>query len=228
MRRSKRDVSPTTLKRMPLECSFATSWSSARAKRSIRIETSSAGRRQFSLENAKSVRYSTPCSIAARTEARTDSTPLRCPATRGSSRLFAQRPLPSMMMAICRGTIRGSGMTRVELANIATRLTKRVNRVRVGGASDRHQVDFFRLQEAVDLGDEVIGQPLQVIVRAPFLVFRALLVLEQLLQMFVRVAPHVAHGDLRRFRLLVHDLGQFLPAFLCERGHRDADHLAAR
>ena len=86
--RSKRDVSPTTLKRMPFECSFATSRSSARTNSSIRIDTSSAGRRQFSLENANSVRYSTPRSIAARTVARTASTPLRWPATRGSSRLL--------------------------------------------------------------------------------------------------------------------------------------------
>ena len=121
MRRSNRDVSPTTLKRMPFECSFVTSTSSARANRSIRIDTSSAGRRQFSLENANSVRYSTPSSIAARTVARTASTPLRCPATRGSSRLFAQRPLPSMMMATWRGIARAAGMVRVELVNMVSK-----------------------------------------------------------------------------------------------------------
>jgi hypothetical protein len=34
---------------------------------------------------------------------RADSTPARCPATRGRCRRCAQRPLPSMITAICRG-----------------------------------------------------------------------------------------------------------------------------
>ena len=109
----------------------ATSCSSARRKSSIRIDTSSAGRRQFSLENANSVRNSTPRSRQARTTPRTASTPLRWPATRGSSRCFAQRPLPSMMIATCRGTARVSGMSRVELLN------KAVPRVRAMGGRCR-------------------------------------------------------------------------------------------
>ena len=36
-------------------------------------------------------------------------------------RCFAQRPLPSMMMATWRGTARDSGMSRVELVNMARR-----------------------------------------------------------------------------------------------------------
>jgi hypothetical protein len=57
-------------------------------KRSIRIEISSGGRRQFSLENANSVRYSMSRSMQARMIARTASTPRRWPATRGSMRCF--------------------------------------------------------------------------------------------------------------------------------------------
>ena len=64
---------------MPFSCSFSTSCSSERRKSCIRKETSSGGRRQFSLEKAKSVRYSTPCSAQALTTSRTDSTPLRWP-----------------------------------------------------------------------------------------------------------------------------------------------------
>ena len=45
-----------------------------------------------------------PSSPAVRTTARTDLTPSPCPATRGSPRLVAQRPLPSMMTATCRGS----------------------------------------------------------------------------------------------------------------------------
>ena len=50
------------------------------------------------------VRYWTPSSMAARTVRRTASTPMRCPAERGSPRCSAQRPLPSMMIATWRGT----------------------------------------------------------------------------------------------------------------------------
>ena len=70
----------------------------------IRSSISLAGRAQFSEEKLKMVRYCTPISIAARTVRRTASTPMRCPAERGSPRACAQRPLPSMMMATWRGT----------------------------------------------------------------------------------------------------------------------------
>ena len=58
-----------------------------------------------------------PRSTAVRTIVRTASTPRRCPATRGSSRCLAQRPLPSMMIATCRGTSRTAGTVAVELVN---------------------------------------------------------------------------------------------------------------
>ena len=44
-----------------------------------------------------------PISPAARTVLRNASTPRRCPSPRGRPRAAAQRPLPSMMMATCRG-----------------------------------------------------------------------------------------------------------------------------
>src|SRR5207244_6922799 len=50
-----------------------------------------------------SVRYCKPSSRAARTTLRTAEIPLTWPASRGRCRFFAQRPLPSMMMATCRG-----------------------------------------------------------------------------------------------------------------------------
>jgi hypothetical protein len=46
---------------------------------------------------------------------RTVSTPRLWPAMRGMNRFFAQRPLPSMMMAMCRGISSVSGISRVEL-----------------------------------------------------------------------------------------------------------------
>ncbi len=65
--------------------------------------SSSAGRFQFSLER----QYSVICSIPSRAHSsvtqRTLVAPRRCPSMRGRPRCRAQRPLPSMMMAICRG-----------------------------------------------------------------------------------------------------------------------------
>src|SRR3989442_225530 len=230
MRGAKRAMSPTALKRMPLSCSFATSCSSACANRSIRIVTSSGGRRQFSLENANSVRYSMPRSIAPRTAPRTASTPLRWPATRGRWRARAQRPLPSMMIATWRGVSRALGTSRVELGNAdRTEFLGGTGKARGSGVrSDRHQVRFLRVQDLVDLGDVAVGELLNIGLCMPLVVLRALLVLQHLLQMFVGVAADVADRDLRRFGLLVHDLRELLAALFGERRHRDADHVAGR
>src|SRR5688500_9313121 len=147
----------------------------------MRNFTSSFGRRQFSLLNAKSVRYSTPCFTHAFTVARTASSPRLCPATRGRKRCFAQRPLPSMMIAMCRGTPCASGMVSVELVCAST--------------SDRHEVRFFRLEGLVDLGDVAVGEFLDVVLGAALLVLRDLLLLEQVFQVLYCVAAHVAYCD---------------------------------
>src|SRR5579883_754040 len=49
-----------------------------------------------------------PMFEAASATERTDSTPILCPAMRGMWRRFAQRPLPSMMMAISFGSLAAS------------------------------------------------------------------------------------------------------------------------
>src|SRR5215471_14884127 len=208
-----------TRKRMPFSSSLATSCSSARRKSCMRIETSSAGRRQFSLENANSVRYWIRRSTHARTVARTASTPLRWPATRGSRRCFAQRPLPSMMIAICRGMSRASGMSRVELVNSMDKavLARRLN---------RHQVRFLGVQDLVDLADEAVSEFLDVVLGTALVVLRNRLRLEQVLQVRNRIAPDVAHGDPRVLGFLVHDLHQLLATLLGERRHWDADHVS--
>ncbi|PAV73826.1 hypothetical protein WR25_21516 [Diploscapter pachys] len=72
---------------------------SALKNRSMRALTSSAGRCQFSLENANSVSTSTLASAHTSITARTASTPALCPATPGMKRFFAQRLFPSMMIA---------------------------------------------------------------------------------------------------------------------------------
>ena len=70
---------PRTTKRTPLSISVPTSFRIDCIIRPIRASTSLPGRFQFSSENAKSERYSTPASTAASVQARTLSTPLRWP-----------------------------------------------------------------------------------------------------------------------------------------------------
>jgi hypothetical protein len=57
----------------------------------------------LSEENACSVSAAIPSEGAASTVRRTALAPARCPALRGNPRDVAQRPLPSMMIAVCRG-----------------------------------------------------------------------------------------------------------------------------
>ena len=65
--------------------------------------TSWLGRFMFSLLNAKRVRVLTPISAQCLTIVRTLFTPFWCPLERGRPLDFAQRPLPSITMAICVG-----------------------------------------------------------------------------------------------------------------------------
>ncbi len=87
----------------------------------IRNETSSAGRRQFSLLKANKVRYSTPASMQQRVIAahRLEAAPMSGH-PRQRRRFCAQRPLPSMMMAMWRGTASVLGIPIVELSNGVT------------------------------------------------------------------------------------------------------------
>src|SRR2546421_11401058 len=218
MRGSNGERSPTTLKRMSLLCSLPTSCSSARRKSCMSTLTSSAGRRQFSLENAKSVRYSTPRSMHALTTSRTASTPRRCPATRGRKRFFAQRPLPSMMIATWRGTEPLSGIAWVEETKSVTGAAR--------SFSYRHHVLLFFGDEPVDVGDRLVGEGLDLLLRALVVVLADLVVLEQLLHVRHRVAADVAHRDLRVLALVLHDLRELLAPLLGERGHRHANDVA--
>src|SRR5215469_5006936 len=74
--------SPMKRIRTPLPCSSAISRSSASTNRFIRLPTSSAGRRQFSLEKAKSVSASIPRREHSEMTSRTGSRPALWPAVR--------------------------------------------------------------------------------------------------------------------------------------------------
>src|SRR3954447_5850868 len=136
--------SPTKWMRTPSFCSCGTSRANAAASSSIRPETSSAGRFQFSEEKANTVSTFTPTSPQWRTQARSASTPFLCPATRGRKRLVAQRPLPSMTTAMWCGTARGF------------LLLMRTWR------SDLHDLLFLGGHERIDLVDVLVGRLLHV------------------------------------------------------------------
>ena len=70
--------------------------------------TSAGGRFQFSTEKAYRVSAWMPRRAQVSTVVRTGSIPALWPATRGKLRWCAQRPLPSMMMAMCAGRRSGS------------------------------------------------------------------------------------------------------------------------
>src|SRR6185295_9613291 len=92
------------------------------------------------------------------------STPWTWPAIAGRPRAAAQRRLPSMMIATCRGCSR------------------------TGSASDLHHFRFFALAARVDGLDETIRHPLQRVQLAALLVLRQAPVSQRLLQ----VVGHLA------------------------------------
>ena len=93
-----------------------------------------------------------PSSAAAVTVRRTASAPRRWPAMRGRPRDFAQRPLPSMMMATCRGGGSGSAQWRAR------------------SWSDLKDLLVLLRQHVVDVLDRLIGERLDVVLQLALLV----------------------------------------------------------
>src|SRR5690242_1238608 len=137
---------------------------SALKNSSIKALTSSAGRCQFSLEKANRVSTSTLASAQTSMTARTASTPALCPATPGIKRFFAQRLLPSMMIATWRGT--AGGAVCLILSMKARPLYG-------------HKVFFFLCQLRVDFSHELLGQVVDLASGATLFVFTDLFFLDQ-------------------------------------------------
>src|SRR4051794_5550992 len=110
-----------------------------------------------------------PRSAAARTARLSASTPRRCPSKRGSIRLAAQRPLPSMMMATCRGVRESCFAPRPSVMSAAVMVDPDAPRP----DCDRlhlHDFFFFARQNPVDLGDGAVGGLLDLVGEALFLI----------------------------------------------------------
>src|SRR5689334_22029725 len=149
-----------------------------------------------------------PSSAAPVTVRRTASAPRLWPAIRGSPRAFAQRPLPSMMIATWTGGFDSA------LAGSASMV------------SDLKDLLFLLGQGIVDLLDVVVGHLLDLFVEAPVLVLGDLAILFHLLEHLHAVTPDIAHGDTPLLRIFMRDLGQLLPPLLGELRDRDAHQLA--
>src|ERR1700674_3196005 len=102
-----------------------------------------------------------PSSLAARTTRRNASTPRRWPSARGRPRAAAQRPLPSMMMATCKGPSVRSGPSVAGAAAFD-----------IHQSLDLNGEDFLFLgrQQLIDLRNRpvggllhIIGQPLLIV-----------------------------------------------------------------
>src|SRR5690349_11102859 len=150
-----------------------------------------------------------PSSAAAVMARRTDSAPRRCPATRGSPRARAQRPLPSMMIATCVGSVPPPAADRT------------------GSVfwSDIQNVFFLGRDRFVDLLDELVGERLDLLALLTMLVLGDLVAFLVRLERLHAVTAHVAHGDAGLLGVFVRDLDQLLAALFGQRRNRHADGL---
>src|SRR5665647_105134 len=216
----RRARSPSTCTRTPCVASSSASRAMYSSSRDISAWISVAGRCQFSWEKAKSESTSTPASIAPSTTSRTDFIPERWPSGRGRLRSRAQRPLPSMMIAMCRGI---TPFSRIR-ASISGAFIAHPAVCRRASSSQAglhfHDFGFLRLQHLFELRDVLVVHLLQVLVRG------LLVVLGHLVDLLDRVArdrARVPHADAPFLGEPVHHLHQLLATIFVERRQRHAD-----
>src|SRR5882724_5972666 len=163
-----------------------------------------------------------PSSCAARTTRRSASPPRRWPSARGRPRAAAQRPLPSMMIATCKGPPVRSG------PSVAGAAAFDIIRSRKGpGSTALNGEDFLflRCKQLIDLGNHPVGGLLHIIGEALLIVFGNLVILLEFLDGIETVAADVADRDLGRLGVFMRDFYQFLAALLVELRNSQAKHL---
>ena len=205
-----------TRTRTPLRCSSARSLRMKRRSSPIRSRISAGGRDQFSELKEKMVRMPMPRSPAARTVRRSASTPRRCPSPRGRPRAAAQRPLPSMMMATCRGTAKSPIWSSRAAARSST--SRQPHTVRISFSFVASILSTSAIVSSVAF--------CTCSARALAVVLADLVVLFQLLEHVEAVAPDVPHRDPRGLGVFVRDLDQILAPLLVELGDAQPQHLA--
>src|SRR6202048_256560 len=155
-----------------------------------------------------------PSSLAARTTRRKASTPRRWPSARGKPRAAAQRPLPSMMIATCKG---GSARSGPWVAGAAA--------FDIDQSLNREDLFFLGRKQLIDLRNRPVGRLLHIIGQTFLIVLGNLVILLKLLDRIEAVAADMAHRDLGCFGVFVRDFHQLLAALFIELGNPQAKHL---
>src|SRR5438876_11505609 len=137
--------------------------------------------------------------------------PRRCPTRRGRWRRWAQRPLPSIMMATCRGTAIWGACAAISLAL---------------SISDRHDLLLLMRAHRLKLRNDPVGDLLEPVLRPLDLVGRGRLLLLQGAQLVVHVAAAVTDRHFVLFDDLVDLPGQLFAPLLGQRRNGQADDLA--
>src|SRR5262249_21427797 len=130
-----------------------------------------------------------PTSTAASTVRRNARAPSRCPSATGTPRAEAQRPFPSMMSAIERGTS-SPARSRGEPA-LGSALASELPALVTTGESHLHDLGLFHLQEVVDRLRVLVRDLLDLLLCPALLVVADVTVHDELLQVLHYVAPHV-------------------------------------
>src|SRR3954454_20943627 len=149
-----------------------------------------------------------PSCAASRSRALTTSAPAWWPSTGGRPRAWAQRPLPSVMIATWRG---------LSSANSAGTVLP---------PSDLHDLGLFGLQRVVELGHPRVGQLLQLGLGAALVVLAGLAGVLELAQVVHHVAADVADRDATLLGDVPHHLDELTAALLVELGDLQPDQLA--
>src|SRR5262249_18941071 len=89
--------------------------------------------------------------------------------------------------------------------------------------SDLEQLDFLVFDQLVNVGYVLVGQVLELLLRAANLILARLTVLDQPLQLLLGLAPDVANGDLGLLALVPGHLDHVASALLGHLRQDDAD-----
>src|SRR5450755_3548277 len=155
-----------------------------------------------------------PSSCAARTTRRSASTPRRWPSVRGKPLAAAQRPLPSMMIATCKGPSARSGPSVAGAA--AFDIDQSLN-----------GEDFFFLgrKQLIDFRNRPVGCLLHIGGQTFLIVLGNLVILLKLLDRIEAVAADMPDRDACGFGVFVRDLHKLLAAVFIELRNPQAEHL---
>src|SRR5437763_12974468 len=146
-----------------------------------------------------------PSSCEARTTRRNASTPRRWPSARGKPRAAAQRPLPSMIIATCKGPSVRSG------PSVAVAAAFDIQDPSLDGE------DFFFLgrKQLIDLSDGSVGRLLYVIGQTFLIVLANLGILLKLLDLIQPIAADMPNRDPGPLGILVAHFNNLLaPLFI--------------